>query len=412
MRTRYLRISWLIGAYREPKRRLQGTEMAGFSVIENAWLETENGRVLDFGSMDALPAAHADSEVDCFGRVLMPAFADPHTHIVFAQWRESEFVDRIGGLSYEEIAQKGGGILNSALALADADPIRLFDEAYARVEAMMARGTAALEIKSGYGLSEASELKMLRVIRQIKEHAPIPVKASFLGAHAVPLAYKNDRAGYVDLLIDQILPKIAAEGLADYMDVFCDRGFFTVPETDRLLEAGWKYGLRPKIHANELDFSGGVQIGVRHNALSVDHLECMGEAEINALMGTETMPTLLPGTAFFLGLHPPPARKMIDSGLGLALASDFNPGSSPSGSMPFVLSLGCVLLKMKPIETFAAATLNAAYALELQDELGSFSPGKRAAFVLSKPVSSPDFLCYAYTEPWIERVELGRASLS
>jgi imidazolonepropionase len=384
--------------------------MAYFSVLENAWLETEDGRVLDFGSMDALPPGHADVELDCTGRVLMPAFCDPHTHIVFARWRESEFVDRIGGLSYEEIARKGGGILNSALALAEAEPSALFDQAYARVEQMMALGTAAVEIKSGYGLSEASELKMLRVIRQIKERAPIPIKASFLGAHAVPLAFKNDREGYVRLLIDRLLPQIADEGLADYMDVFCDRGFFTVEETDRLLEAGWKYGLRPKIHANELDFSGGVQVGVKHNALSVDHLECMAEAEIKALLGTETMPTLLPGTAFFLGLHPPPARAMIDSGLGVALASDFNPGSSPSGSMPFVLSLGCVLLKMKPIETFAAATLNAAYAMGLPSELGTLSPGKRAALILSKPVSSPDFLCYAYTEPWIERVELGRAS--
>ncbi|MBI1316932.1 imidazolonepropionase [bacterium] len=409
MRTRYERIAWLIGAYREPKERFKGAEMQEFSVLKNAWLETENGRVLDFGTMESFPAGHTDEVVDCTGRVLMPAFVDSHTHIVFARWRESEFVDRIGGLSYEEIAQKGGGILNSALALADADPSRLLDDAYARVEAMMAQGTAALEIKSGYGLSEASELKMLRVIRDLKERAPIPIKSSFLGAHAVPLAYKNDRAGYVDLLIDRILPQIAAEGLADYMDVFCDRGFFTVPETDRLLEAGWKHGLRPKIHANELDFSGGVQVGVRHNALSVDHLECMGEAEIQTLLGTETMPTLLPGTAFFLGLHPPPARTLIDSGLGVALASDYNPGSSPSGSMPFVLALGCVLLKMKPIETFAAATLNGAYALELQSELGTLSPGKRAALVLSKPVSSPDFLCYAYTEPWIERVELGRA---
>jgi imidazolonepropionase len=334
----------------------------------------------------------------------MPSWVDSHTHIVWAGSRESEFVDRIQGLSYEEIAENGGGILNSAKRLQKADENDLYDDASKRLEEVMGYGTGAIEIKSGYGLTPEAEYKMLRVIRRLKENYSLPIKASFLGAHAIPQNYKNKRADYIRLLTEKMIPHIASEGLADYCDVFCDRGFFTPEETDIILQTAAKYNLPPKIHANELDYSGGIQIGVKNNAKSVDHLECTGQDEIDVLKSSDTMPTVLPGTAFFLGLPYAPARKMIDAGLPVALASDYNPGSTPSGRMPFVFSLACIKMKMLPAEAFQAATINSAYAIDLQDELGTIKPGKLANFTISKRVKNIDYMAYAYGTDHVHQV--------
>jgi imidazolonepropionase len=341
---------------------------------------------------------------DASGRFVFPSWCDSHTHIVFAGSRENEFVDRIHGLTYEEIAKRGGGILNSAKRLQQTSEDELFDGAMMRLDEVKRSGTGAIEIKSGYGLSYDAELKMLKVIKRLKQSSDLTIKATFLGAHAFPAEFKENRKEYVDLLVDRLLPYIGDHGLADYNDVFCDRGFFTVEETDRILEAGWKYGLRPKIHANELDFSGGIQVGVKHNALSVDHLECTGDEEINLLLKSETMPTLLPGTAFFLKIHYPPARNMIDAGLPVALASDYNPGSSPSGKMSLVMTLACLYLKMSPEEAINAATLNGAYAMGVMDELGSIVPHKKANLFITKPISSVGYLPYAYGSDVIDRI--------
>ncbi|NNF02347.1 MAG: imidazolonepropionase, partial [Bacteroidia bacterium] len=329
---------------------------------------------------------------------------DSHTHIVYATSRESEFVDRIKGLSYEEIAKRGGGILNSAKKLQVADESALYDSALARIHEIRSKGTGAVEIKSGYGLSVEAEIKMLRVIRKLKENVDLEIKSTFLGAHAYPIEYKEDHPAYLKLLIDKMLPQIADEGLADYIDVFCDRGFFSVEETDQILSAGNKYGLQAKIHANELDYSGGIQVGVKHNALSVDHLECTGDDEIKTLLGSKTMPTLLPSTAFFLGLEYPPARKMIDSGLPIALASDYNPGSSPSGDMSFVCSLGSIKMKMLPEECINAATVNGAYAMGLGNKLGSISKGKIANLIITKEIESIARIPYSFGSELIDKV--------
>ena len=315
--------------------------MSLLQVTVNAWLLAENGIIRSFGKMADLPETHADETIDATGRMVLPAWVDSHTHLVFAAPRDGEFTDRIKGLSYEEIARRGGGILNSANRLNAMNENELYDQSLARLEAVMATGTGAIEIKSGYGLCLEGELKMLRVIRRLKENAPIPVMASFLAAHAYPLGYKQNKEGYVNLIINEMLPRVAGEGLADFMDAFCEEGFFGVPETERLLEAAAKYGLRPKIHANQLHYSGGVQVGVKHNALSVDHLECVGDTEIESLRGSDTMPVLLPGAAFFLGMHYQPARKIIDAGLPVCLATDYNPGSCPSGNIPLMLTIAC-----------------------------------------------------------------------
>ena len=310
---------------------IRGAEMKELPVLENGWLMIEGDKICDIGHMDQPFHSPVNDVIDAEGRYVFPAWCDSHTHVVYAGPRESEFVDRIHGLTYEEIARRGGGILNSAKRLQSADEELLFDAALERLEEVKKSGTGAIEIKSGYGLNFDAELKMLRVIRRLKSASPLIIKSTFLGAHALPAEFKENRKAYVDMLVDELIPVIADEGLADYNDVFCDRGFFTVEETDRILEAGVKRGLRPKIHANELDYSGGIQVGVKYNALSVDHLECTGDTEIACLLDSETMPTLLPGTAFFLKLHYPPGRKMIDAGLPVALASDYNPGSCPSG---------------------------------------------------------------------------------
>lgn len=397
-------IRLLVQAETTTRRTLaKGLEMAEIPSIPHAYLLAEHGRIKAFGPMSECPE-RADEVIDATDRLVLPAWCDSHTHIVFAATREEEFVDRIRGLSYEEIAERGGGILNSARKLQNAPEEELFEGAWSRLEEVMSMGTGAIEVKSGYGLTLESELKMLRVIRTLKEKSPIPVKATFLGAHAIPLEYKSNREGYISLIVHEMLPKVAAEGLADYCDVFCDKGFFTPEETDRILEAGWKYGLKPKIHANELGLTGGVQAGIVQNAISVDHLEYTSEAEIAALQQSSTLPTLLPGCAFFLGIPFAPARQMIDAGLPVVLASDFNPGSCPSGNMPFVISLACAKMKMLPEEAINAATLNGARAMELESELGTIAVGKVANLIITRPMMSLAGLPYAFGSKVVERV--------
>lgn len=380
-----------------------GRIMQQLPTIDTAFLIMEEGRIKDYGLMAEIPEVKDAHIIDAQGGIVMPSFVDSHTHIVFASSREEEFVDRIHGLTYEEIAEKGGGILNSAKKLQETSEDDLYESALQRLHEIIGYGTGAVEIKSGYGLTVADELKMLRVVKRLKEVSPITIKATFLGAHAIPKSYAN-REEYVSLIINEMIPQVAAEGLADYCDVFCDRGFFTVEETDRILQQGVKYGLPPKIHANELDYSGGIQVGVKNGALSVDHLECTGDAEIAALKSSKTMPTLLPSTAFFLGLEYPPARKMIDAGLPVALASDYNPGSSPSGSMPFVISLACIKLRMTPQEAINAATINSAYALGLEKTHGCIRKGAEANVILTKPISSLAFMPYAFGSQHIDKV--------
>ncbi len=378
--------------------------MTHLPCLDNAWLLIENRIIHSFGLMSDLPEMHADETIDATGRLVLPAWVDSHTHLVFAAPRDGEFVDRIKGVSYEEIARKGGGILNSAKRLNDMDESELYDQSLARLNAVMATGTGAIEIKSGYGLCLEGELKMLRVIRKLRENAPIPIKATFLAAHAYPVEYKQDKEGYINLIIDEMLPRVASEGLADYMDVFCEEGFFDVPDTERLLDAAAKFGLRPKIHANQLQYSGGVQVGVLHRALSVDHLECVGYAEILALLGSTTIPTLLPGAAFFLGMHYQPARKMIDAGLPVCLASDYNPGSCPSGNISLLLTIACTQLRMTPEEAVNAVTINGAAALGLHNELGTIKAGKKANLILTRKIPSLAYIPYDYGNNNIERL--------
>jgi imidazolonepropionase len=363
----------------------------------------EDGIIKSFGEDDWAPG-HADEIIDATGRYVFPCWCDSHTHIVYAGSREMEFVDRINGLSYEDIANRGGGILNSAKRLGAADEEELFEGAWRRLEEMKKCGTGAVEIKSGYGLSYEGELKMLRVIKQLKENSHLTIKSTFLGAHAYPAEFKQNHEGYIDLLINKMLPQIATEGLADFIDVFCDRGFFSVAETDRILQAGAKYGLQPKIHANELDYTGGIETGVKNNALSVDHLEFTSDDQIKVLKDSATMPTLLPSTAFFLGLDYAPARRMINSGLPVALASDYNPGSSPSGNMPLVVALGCIKMKMQPEEAINAATLNSAYAMAVEDQLGSITVGKKARVFITHQMPSLAFMPYSFGASLVDRV--------
>jgi imidazolonepropionase len=385
---------------------VRGKEMSHLPVLENGWVMIEGDKICGVGHMDEPFHNPVNDVIDATGKYVLPSWCDSHTHVVFAGSREAEFVDRIHGKTYEEIARNGGGILNSAKRLQNTDESELYDAAFARLEEVIHFGTGAIEIKSGYGLSYEAELKMLRVIKRLKTSSPLIIKSTFLGAHALPVEFKEKRSEYIDLLVNRLIPTIADEGLADYNDVFCDRGFFTVEETDRILEAGVKRGLRPKIHANELDYSGGIQVGVKHNALSVDHLECTGDEEINCLLDSETMPTLLPSTAFFLKIHYPPARKMIDAGLPIALASDFNPGSSPSGKMSFVCTLACLYLGMSPEEAINAATLNSAYAMGVMDQAGSIVKGKQANLFITKQIPSLASLPYSFGSDLIESVLL------
>ena len=389
-----------------------GKDMAKLDSINNSYLYIINGIITGFGRMEELRTGDftlSDRKpdiIDATGKFVFPSFCDSHTHIVYAGSREIEYSDKIRGLSYEEIARRGGGILNSSALLHITSEEDLFYQSMIRINEIIRSGTGAVEIKSGYGLNTEDELKMLRVIRRIKDTSPLEVKATFLGAHAVPPEFKNSRRKYVDLIINEMIPVVASEELADYIDVFCDRGFFSIEDTERILMAGMKYGLVPKIHANELDFSGGIQVGVKYNALSVDHLECTGDSEIETLLASDTMPTLLPGAAFFLGMHYPPARKMINAGLPLALASDYNPGSSPSGNMKLVMSLGCVKLRMLPEEVINAVTLNSAYAMGLSETHGSIAIGKVANVFITKEMPTYQFMPYAYGSDLIDTVIL------
>ena len=405
-------IHTLVQVEDRPKLLVKGKDMAKLKTIKDAYLYIENDIISDFGKMKELPKKYLASsknkikEIDACGKFVFPSFCDSHTHLVYAGSREIEYIDKIRGLSYEEIAKRGGGILNSAKKLHNTSEKDLYEQSLQRIKEIISLGTGAVEIKSGYGLNTEDEIKMLRVIKKLKQNTPLIIKATFLGAHAVPVEYKGRQCEYVDLIINEMIPLVASEDLADYIDVFCDRGFFTVEDTERILMAGLKYGLRPKIHANELDFSGGIQTGVKYNALSVDHLEYTGDKEIEALLQSETMPTLLPGAAFFLGMVDPPARKMIESGLPLALASDFNPGSSPSGNMKFIMSLACIKLRLLPEEVINAVTINGAYAMGVSDVAGSIARGKKANVFITKEIPSYEFMPYAYGSNLIDTVIL------
>jgi len=455
MKTIIYNIGTLAGILPADVRKLEGEQMNRVECLHDAYLVIEDGVITEFGSESTDVSDAADSEtvslplrgplpftrpraamvsesaapetslesgncdatspthpgtayIDALGGFVMPAFCDSHTHIVYAGCRDGEFRDKIAGLSYEEIAARGGGILNSADLLHETSEDDLYEQSMVRVREIMAMGTGAVEIKSGYGLTVEDELKMLRVIRRIKETAPITVRANFLGAHAVGRAYRGRQSEYVDLICNEMLPRVAAEGLADFVDVFCDAGFFTVEETDRILTEAAKYGIRPKIHANELEVSGGVQVGVKHGALSVDHLEKTTDAEIEALRGSVTMPTMLPGCSFFLGLPYGRAKDYIEAGLPVALASDYNPGSSPSGNMRFVMALGCIRMRLTPEQSFNACTINSAYAMGVSDILGSITVGKKANLIITKPVPSLAFIPYSHQTPVIERVLLNK----
>jgi len=407
MKTIIQNISQLIQVRDNHIDAVVGSEMKELPIIENAFLEIEDGKIINYGSMSEIHGvdyANTTKVINAKGGIVMPTWADSHTHIVYAGSREKEFVDRINGLSYEEIAKNGGGILNSAKRLHDTSEDELYNQAKLRVEEIMSMGTGAVEIKSGYGLTVQDEVKMLRVIKRLNEDYPITIKATFLGAHAIPAEYKENRLGYINLIIEDMIPLVAEEGLAEYVDVFCDKGFFTPNETDMILKAGIKHGLTPKIHANELDYSGGIQIGVQNKALSVDHLEFTGDEEIDVLMKSETMPTLMPSTAFFLGLEYPPARKMMEAGLPIALATDYNPGSSPSGKMSFTVSLACIQLKMTPEEAINAATINSAYAMGVEKELGSITRGKKANVIITKPINSYAYIPYSFGSDLVSKV--------
>lgn len=399
-------IKTLVGILPQGVLRLCGSEMNTLNTLDNAYLMVEDGLIKEFGKMEQCPDYKGET-IDASGKMVFPSFCDSHTHIVFAGSREGEFLDKINGLSYEEIAKRGGGILNSARLLHETSEDELYRQALRRLKMVIGFGTGAIEIKSGYGLSTEDELKMLRVIKRLSQATPATVKATFLGAHAFPQEYKNGREDeYIDLLCNEMLPKVAEQQLAEYVDVFCDKGFFTVEQTARILETAQKYGIRGKIHANELDFSGGVQVGVRYNALSVDHLESSGEKEIEALKGSETMPTGLPGCSFFLNLPYAPLKQMINSGLSVALATDFNPGSTPSGNMKMVLSLACIKMRLTPAQAINAATINGAYALGISDTYGSITAGKAANLFITTEIPSIAYIPYSYTEPMVDTVIL------
>ena len=404
-RTLITNIKSLVQVEDTAREAVCGKDMAEVKTIENAYLLIEDDKIADFGTMDTL-SENADMTIDAKQRFVLPSFCDSHTHLVYAGSREIEYIDKIRGLSYEEIAKRGGGILNSAKKLQEASEDELFEDAMQRLEEIISYGTGAVEIKSGYGLTTEAELKMLRVIRRLKEASPLTIKANFLGAHGVPLEYRGRQGDFVNLVIDEMIPQVAKENLAEFIDVFCDTGFFTVEETARMLEAGTKHGLVPKIHANELDYSGGIEVGVKYGALSVDHLECVGEKEIATLKTSKTMPTILPGAAFFLNMPYSPARKMIEAGLPVAMASDFNPGSSPSGNMQMVLTFACVNYRLTPQEAINATTINSAYAMGISRTHGSIAKGKQANFYITKDIPTIEYIPYYYGTNKVERTFL------
>jgi imidazolonepropionase len=401
-------IKELVQVETELKTKVSGPEMKTLPTIKGAWLAIEDDLIVDFGKMDDLEITDwVGLEIlDAEGKMVFPSFCDSHTHLVYAASREEEFVDRINGLSYQEIAAKGGGILNSAKKLQNKSEEDLFNDAWKRLEEIKQTGTGAVEIKSGYGLSVEGELKMLRVIKRLKAESDLTIKANFLGAHAIPTEYKENRNGYIDLIINEMLPVIKSEGLADYIDVFCETNYYTPAETDTILKAGIAAGMQPKIHVNQFTSIGGIQAGIKNNALSVDHLEVMEEQDIQDLIKSDVMPTLLPSCSFFLGIPYAPARRLIDSGLPVSLATDFNPGSTPSGNMPFVLSLACINYKMTPEEAVNASTINGAYAMGLDETQGSIAIGKKANLFITKEISSIAFIPYSFGSNCIETVIL------
>lgn len=400
-------IQTLVGIEEQDLLLKRGPAMSNLSVLNNAWLSIKGNKIEGYGTGEPANTDNSNTEViDCSGRMVFPSFCDSHTHLVYAGSREIEYIDKIKGLSYEEIAERGGGILNSAKRLHQASEEELTQDAMARLEEVISYGTGAIEIKSGYGLNTEDELKMLRVIRKLKEMSPLTIKSTFLGAHAVPEEYRGNQSAYVDLIVKEMIPRVAEEKLADFIDVFCDKGFFTPKETARMLEAGIAHGMQPKIHANELGYSGGIQTGVKYHALSVDHLEYTGDAEIAILSDSSTMSTLLPGAAFFLNMDHAPARKMINAGLPVALASDFNPGSSPSGNMQLVLSMGCIMFRLLPAEAINACTLNGAYAMGLSEQLGTITKGKTANVYITHPIPTIEFMPYSYGSNKVDRVIL------
>lgn len=402
-------IKELIQVEETPKTKVSGKEMNVLPTIKNAWLAIEDDLIVDFGEMDDFPEIVDWNEleiIDVEGQMVMPAFCDSHTHIVYAASREGEFVDRINGLTYEEIAKKGGGILNSAKKLAGKTEDELYQFAWHRLEEIKSTGTGAVEIKSGYGLSVETELKMLRVIKRLKEESDLTIKATFLGAHAIPTIFKENRKGYIDLIINEMIPLIESENLADYIDVFCETNYYTPEETNRILEAGIDAGLTPKIHVNQFTSIGGIQVGIKNKALSVDHLEVMTNQDIEDLSKSNVMPTVLPSCSFFLNIPYAPARRLIDNGLPLCLATDFNPGSTPSGNMPFVLSLACINMKLTPEEAINASTINGAYAMDLSKTHGSIAVGKKANLIITKLISSYAYIPYAFGSNVIDKVVL------
>ena len=404
MKSVFVNIKELVGILPAEVLRLEGSSMSSVASIPDAYLTVCDGVITGFGPMSSRPSGQSfDEVVDASGCLLMPSFCDSHTHIVYAGSREQEFIDKIQGLSYEEIAARGGGILNSADLLHATSEDELYSQSMARVREMMAKGSGAFEIKSGYGLSVEDELKMLRVIRRIRESVPAVIRATFLGAHAVGRAYAGRRDSYVDLVCSEMLPRVAAEGLADFVDVFCDEGFFTPSDMDRILSAADSYGLPAKVHTDEIAVIGGMQVALKHNALSVDHLEHTSTEGIAALRGTRTMPTMLPGSSFFLGLPYGRARDFVGAGLGVALASDYNPGSSPSGDMRFVMAQGCIKMRLTPVQAFNACTINGAYAMGVSELCGSITVGKLANLILTEPLPSLAFIPYCYNTPFIRK---------
>ena len=411
MKTLFKNIKELL-QIRDPEiKKVSGQQMKELPSIKNAWLLIENDRILDFGAMEDLPEIDAEEIIDATGKIMLPSWCDSHTHIVYAGNREQEFADRINGLSYEEIANRGGGILNSAKTLQETTEDEIYQQSAARLEEVMKLGTGAVEIKSGYGLTEEGEIKMLRVIKKLQENYDIPIKSTFLGAHAIPKEYKSEPQTYMDLVINEILPKVAEQKLAEYIDIFCEKGYFSVEDTHQLLNAAKKYGMKPKIHVNQFNSIGGIKAGVDHKALSVDHLEVMTDEDIGALKNTETMPVALPSCSLFLGIPYTPARKILDAEVPIALATDFNPGSTPSGNMNLVLSLACIKMKMTPEEAINAATINGAYAMELSEQVGSIAKGKKANLIMTKEIPSYTFLPYAFGSNNIDTVFINGKAL-
>jgi imidazolonepropionase len=406
MTSLFINIKELIQVRDKSVEKVSGKDMSILPTIKNAFMMIENEIIINFGPMEKLGNTKADSIIDVTGRLILPTWCDSHTHLVFADTREEEFVDRINGLSYEQIAQRGGGILNSATKLQNKPEEELYNDAAKRLEELIKSGTGSIEIKSGYGLTLESELKMLRVIKKLKENFPLPIKATFLGAHAIPNLFKEKREAYIKLIIDEMLPVIAAEKLADFIDVFCEKGYYTPEETNQILKAGLQYGLIPKIHVNQFNSIGGIKVGIENNALSLDHLEVLTNEDLAHLKDSDTIPVSLPSCSFFLGIPYTNARKIMEANVPLALASDYNPGSTPSGNMNFVVSLACIKMKMTPEEAINAATINGAYALNLSHKVGSISKGKLANFIITKPIKSYSYIPYSFTNNCIENIFL------